>query len=213
MGQALTVDQSERALRAGRFSAMHVAEKRRHSRVKVDMLGRFMLPNHQEYPCQVRDMSPGGAALYTKVQPNINDRVIAYIEEIGRIEGRTVRHIEGGFAMTIETTLHRRDKLAAKLTWLANKHVLNLPEDRRFERVEPKATMTRLQMVDGRSYDCRVIDVSLSGAAIATAVRPAIGSYIVVGSVRGKVVRHLEEGVAIEFSALSSIDEVEGYLR
>ena len=36
--------------------------------------------------------------------------------------------------MTISATPRKRDKLAAQLTWLANRHILNLPEDRRHGR-------------------------------------------------------------------------------
>ena len=57
------------------------------------------------------------------------------------------------------------DKLAAQLTWLSNRHVLGLPEDRRHERVVPKASRTLLVLDSGHEYPCRVIDVSLSGAA------------------------------------------------
>ena len=34
-------------------------ERRRHQRVKVNLLGRYMLADRREYPCQVVDMSPG----------------------------------------------------------------------------------------------------------------------------------------------------------
>jgi hypothetical protein len=45
-----------------------------------------------------------------------------------------------------------------------------------------------------------VIDVSFTGADVKIAGRrPAIGSLITVGRVRGRVVRHTEAGVAVEF--------------
>ena len=213
MGQPAVQESMHRAGRLRLPPSFNAGEQRRHSRVKVNIIGRYMLSDRNEFPCQVVNMSPGGAAIMAKVCGKVGERVIAYLEDIGRIEGVIVRHFEGGFAMTVETTLHRRDKLAAKLTWLANKHELNLPEDRRFERVSPKTSVSQIVMSDGRSYECRVIDVSLSGAALGTSVRPAIGSFLMVGSMRGRVVRHLEEGIAIEFAALSSIDEVEEYLR
>ena len=39
------------------------SDMRRHQRVKVTLLGRYMLPDRQEYPCQTVDMSPGGVRL------------------------------------------------------------------------------------------------------------------------------------------------------
>ncbi|MBN8964736.1 MAG: PilZ domain-containing protein, partial [Rhizobiales bacterium] len=41
----------------------HAQERRRHQRVRVNLLGRYMLVDRREYPCQVINMSPGGMAL------------------------------------------------------------------------------------------------------------------------------------------------------
>jgi hypothetical protein len=38
-------------------------ERRRFQRVKVHLLGRYMLPDRREFPCQIINMSPGGLAL------------------------------------------------------------------------------------------------------------------------------------------------------
>ena len=118
-------------------SLLRQHDRRRHQRVKVNLLGRFMLEDRHEYPCQTADMSPGSIALTTPVTGRIGERVVAYIDHIGRIEGTIVRIVDGGFAMTINATLRKKDKLAAKLTWLANRHELSLPEDRRHDRVMP----------------------------------------------------------------------------
>jgi c-di-GMP-binding flagellar brake protein YcgR len=45
-------------------------ERRRHQRVKVSLLGRYMLADRREYPCQITDMSPGGMALIAPVSAN-----------------------------------------------------------------------------------------------------------------------------------------------
>ncbi|WP_321345763.1 PilZ domain-containing protein [Breoghania sp.] len=183
-------------------------DQRRFQRVKVSLLGRFMLENRREYPCQVINMSPGGAAVVAPVTAGVGERVIAYIDHIGRIEGKVVRMIDGGFAMTINATARKRDKLANQLTWLANRHELDLPEDRRHERFAPEEAVSRIELADGREYSCRVIDVSLSGAALATTVKPAIGTPIILGKMRARVVRHSEEGIAVEFAAVQDIEEV-----
>ena len=54
-------------------------------------------------------------------------------------------------------------------------------------------------MPDGREYNCEVVDISLSGAGIKVDVMPSLGTYIMLGKMRGRVVRYLENGVAIEF--------------
>src|SRR6204780_2059161 len=86
-------------------------ERRRFQRVKVNLLGRYMLADRREFPCQVIDMSPGGMALIAPVVGNVGERVIAYVDHLGRLEGLVSRHIHNGFAMTIGATPRKRDKL------------------------------------------------------------------------------------------------------
>jgi len=188
------------------LAAQRQLEKRRFQRVKVNLLGRFMLESKIEYPCQVINMSPGGAALITPITGNIDEHVVAYIDHIGRIEGKIVRYIEGGFAMTINATPRKREKLAAQLTWLANRFDLNLPEDRRHERVAPEKSVTDLTLPDGRVERCRVIDVSLSGASLAIADRPEIGLPVRIGKMRARIVRHTADGIAVEFANVQTAE-------
>jgi hypothetical protein len=186
-------------------------ERRRHQRVKVNLLGRYMLADQREYPCQVIDMSPGGMALIAPVIGNPGERVIAYVDHLGRLEGKVARLLDNGFAMTISATLRKRDKLAAQLTWLANRQILNLPEDRRHGRFIPRNPMARLILPNGVNVACRVIDLSQSGAAVAIApdLRPVVGTMVTIGKTQGRVVRHIEGGFAIEFTRLQHSDFIE----
>ena len=186
-------------------------ERRRHQRVKVNLLGRYMLADRREFPCQVVNMSPGGIAIVAPVSGNPGERVIAYVDHLGRLEGKIARALENGFAMTIEATLRKRDKLAAQLTWLANRHILNLPEDRRHGRFIPRKAMARLILPNGNNVTCRVIDLSESGAAIAISpeLRPVVGAMVTVGKAMGRVVRHIEDGFAIEFTRSQHSDFIE----
>jgi len=158
-----------------------------------------MLPDRREFPCQVINMSPGGLAMLAPGIGNVGDRVIAYLDHIGRVEGKITRIIDNGFAMTVGATPRKRDKLAAQLTWLANRDILNLPEDRRHDRIVPRNPIAVLTLEDGSKMTCRIIDLSLSGAAIAAESRPPVHSQVSLGRVQARVVRHLEEGFSIEF--------------
>src|SRR4029079_6397086 len=80
-------------------------ERRRHQRVKVNLLGRYMLADRREFPCQVVDMSRGGMALQAPMAGQPGERVIAYVDHLGRLEGKVARTFENGFAMTISATL------------------------------------------------------------------------------------------------------------
>ncbi|MFD2238467.1 PilZ domain-containing protein [Aureimonas populi] len=175
-------------------------------RVAVDLLGRFMLESFDEYPCRIDNMSPGDVAVMTPVEPALGERVILYVDHVGRIEGSVERVFAGGFAVSIKASDRKREKLAAQLTWLANRHELNLPEDRRHDRMAPKNSSVNLTLEDGRTYPARILDLSLSGAALICDVRPAIGSRITLGSTSGRVVRHMEDGMAVEFARIQDRD-------
>jgi len=201
---------SNRAVRPGRSQA----ESPQFQRVKVSILGRYMLADKREFPCQVLEMSPGDALVIAPVSGRAGERVIAYIDHIGRIEGSVIEPVEGGFIMEVVASDRKRDKLAAQLTWLANKDLLALPEDRRHERVVPDNRHSTVVLDDGRRYNCKIIDISLSGAAIELAVRPAMGTPVTLGRMRAKVVRHFQNGVAVEFaSAQEMISVVQQNLR
>lgn len=190
-------------MRAAAISqAPSTVEKRNFQRVRVHIHGRLMLEDRSEHPCKVIDMSPGSVALLCNGMGQPGQKVIAYLDHIGRVEGAITRLLPNGFAMTIAASDRKRDKLAAQLTWLANKHELDLPEDRRHERVSPRKPMSTLRLADGRQYDCRIIDLSLSGAAIEIDVKPALGVQVMLGTMRGQVVRHFEEGIAVEFAVV-----------
>jgi PilZ domain len=186
-------------------------ERRRHQRVKVNLLGRYMLADRHEYPCQVINMSPGGMALIAPVVGHPGERVIVYVDHLGRLEGKIARLIDNGFAMSISATVRKRDKLAAQLTWLANRQIFNLSEDRRHGRFVPKNPLAHLILPNGNIVGCRVIDLSQSGVAIAISpdLRPATGAIVTVGKAQGRVVRHIEEGFAAEFTRLQHPDFVE----
>ena len=184
-------------------------ERRRFQRVQVDLLGRYMLADRREFPCQVINMSPGGMALIAPVAGKPGERVIAYVDHVGRLEGIIARHFPNGFAMTIAATARKRDKLAAQLTWLANRGILGLPEDRRHGRIIPRNPMARLILANGVNLSCRVIDISQSGAAVKSDQRPDIGALITVGKTPSRVVRHIEEGFAVEFIRLQHPDFLE----
>lgn len=197
-------------VRAGRSQA----DMPRFQRVKVSLLGRYMLADRREFPCQVLSMSPGDALVIAPVAGNVGERVIAYVDSIGRIEGMIIAPTDGGFVMDISASDRKRDKMAAQLTWLANKDLLNLPEDRRHERVVPDNRHSTVVLDDGRRYNCKIIDISLSGAAIELAVRPAMGTPVTLGRMRARVVRHFQNGVAVEFaSAQEMLTVVQQNLR
>jgi hypothetical protein len=193
----LTDDPASRLARPAR----NYAQLPRFQRVKISVLGRYMLADRREFPCQILEMSPGDALVIAPVSGEVGEKVIAYLDHIGRIEGAIVEAVDGGFVIELIASARKRDKMAAQLTWLANKDILDLPEDRRHERVVPDNRHSTVVLDDGRRYNCKIIDISLSGAAIELAVRPAMGTPVRLGRMRARVVRHFQDGVGVEFSS------------
>jgi hypothetical protein len=175
------------------------AERRRHQRVRVCLAGRFMRSDRQEFDCESIDASPGGIAFSAMAPVQQGERIVAYLNQIGRIEGRVARTFPGGFAIQMRLTPAKRDKLADQLTWLANRQSLGLPEDRRHQRVAPRERSTTLRLANGREFAATLIDISMSGAAISVGCQPAVGSPVVVGSTPAQVVRLIDDGIAVEF--------------
>ena len=174
-------------------------DRRRYRRVPLALLGRFMRANKQEYPCKLVDISVGGLSLMSPVAVEDGERIVTYIDCLGGLEGTVIRQLPGGFALALAITAHKREKLAAQITWLINRHELDPSDARRHERVIPRMSASSLQLADGAAIPCQVLDVSISGASIATEARPLIGTEVVLGKLRSRVVRHHEVGIGVRF--------------
>lgn len=186
-----------------------LGDRRGQERFRVKLYGRFMLEDQTEHPCAVEDISTGNVSLRTDHAGNAGEKVIVYLDQIGRIEGVITRKDVNGFALTILATDRKREKLAAQLSWLTNRERHGAIEDRRHERIAPRNPNTVLHMSDGRQYQCRIIDLSLSGAAIEIDVKPAMGTPVILGTMQGHIVRHFDEGVAVQFASVQASDTLD----
>ena len=194
----MAVQSAPNSFRSLAIASRITPDRRRHKRVAVTLLGRFMRANKQEYPCKLYDISVGGCALMAPVEVESNEKIVAYFDHIGGIEGHVVRTFEGGFAVRFSMTQHRREKLAAQLTWLLNRHLLTGFDERRHERIVPRNATSSLKVGD-TLVPCQVLDVSISGAAINTDARPPLGADVLLGRLRARVVRHHSQGIGLQF--------------
>lgn len=155
-----------------------------------------------EHACKLIDVSVGGVALETDIAVEENERIIAYFDDLGGLEGNVVRLFDGGFAMRLSATLHKREKLAAQITWLINRNELLGAEERRHERARVRDRMTTLKLDEGIVIECRILDLSLSGASVGTNARPPVGATVVLGPLRCRVMRHHERGIGVQFAEM-----------
>jgi len=171
------------------------SERRRHRRTPLKLNVRFLLQDGSEHNAMVQDISVGGMAIKSDAKPAEGSVVIAYVQDLGRLEGLVARVDDASFAVRLTLSALRRDKLEERL---GSGRKPAGSEGRRHER-ESMSGVTRIQRADGREIPCRVIDLSLGGVSVETAEWPALGEQVIVGKMRGRVVRHHEMGIAIEF--------------
>ena len=161
--------------------------------------GRFMLPDLSEHACQVIDLSVEGATFITPSVPPQGQLIVAYLEEIGRVEAITGAAKPGGFSIAFNLKGARLERFKQRVEWLQQRGEGDSADNRRHARYEPTDRVSQVTLPDGRVYNCEVLDISVSGAGIKTEVVPSVGTYLMLGKMRGRVVRYLEHGVAIEF--------------
>lgn len=166
--------------------------------LKQVLFGRMMLPDQSEHPFQISQISTEGATVLCQVTAPTGVKIVAYIDEIGRVEANVIAEFDGGIALEFIANESRRSRLQQKLKWLSENDK-DAANQRRHERFEPKSNASHITMPDGRMYKTEVIDISLSGAAVKTDIMPNLGTYVLLGKMRGRVVRYIEEGLAIEF--------------
>lgn len=172
------------------------SERRRHRRSVMNLNVRFLLQDGSEHNGQVSDISVGGMMIKSDARPSQGAIVIAYVQDLGRLEGMVSRSDETGFGVRLTLSALRRDKLEERLS---NERKAGTAQARRHER-EMTPGVTRLVRGNGNEIACRVIDLSLSGVSVETAEWPALGEEVMVGKMRGRVVRHHELGIAVEFT-------------
>lgn len=172
------------------------AERRRHRRVPMKLNVRFLLEDGSEHRGHVSNISIGGMAIASEARPAAGSSIIAYVQDLGRLEGLVSRTDDDGFAVRLTLSAMRRDKLEERLS--PGQNTKRGVEGRRHDR-ESTSGVTRILRADGRELPCRVIDLSLGGVSVETAEWPPLGEQVIVGKMRGRVVRHHEMGIAIEF--------------
>ncbi len=162
------------------------------------IFGRFMLPDMSEHACQVVDVTPEGATFLTADVPTMGQNIVAYVEEIGRLEAVSGANLPGGFRVDFTMQGSRLNRLQQRIRFLQERDP-SAEDSRRHARFEPSEKQSQISLPDGRVYNCEVLDISVSGAAIKTEVMPSVGTYVMLGKMRGRVIRYLDHGVAIEF--------------
>lgn len=158
---------------------------------------RFLLDDGHEHNGNVTNISVGGMQVLSDARPAAGSGIIAYVQDLGRLEGIVSRIDDNGFAVRLTLSAMRRDKLEERLG--VNTGAKARGAEARKHQRESTSGVAKIQRADGREMPCRVIDLSLGGVSVEAAEWPPLGEQVLVGKMRGRVVRHHELGIAIEF--------------
>ena len=188
-------------------------DPRRYARFELNLLGRFMRADKQEFPCRISNISVGDAMFLAPVAVEPGERIIAYLDEIGGIEGTVTRAEQGGFALQLSVSQHKRQKLASQITWIINRSELEGVDSRRpgHERLASGEKKTILRNSFDQEFEVSLQDVSISGASVMMTERPTLGSEIALGKLRALVVRHHPEGIGVQFLDIQNPDALRRY--
>jgi hypothetical protein len=171
------------------------ANRRRFERIEVNLPGRYMLEDGAEYPCECLDISVSGVRLRAAVAGPWGSRVVAYIDDIGRIEGYIVRRALGWFALEVHATARKGERVQERIAWM-----LDAANN---ERRGPSRQFARrdvaLEAADGMRRPAQLTDISKDGAALLTPDDYQVGDRLRMDQRNARVVRRFPGGVALAF--------------
>lgn len=173
-------------------------ERRKHRRVGLTLKARVLKADGEEEPCLVVNISAGGALLKAMNPPQAGEKVVVYIDDVGRYEALVIRSAKHHFAVDYRARRAKTKRAADSLT-----HALNSQHMRLDRRQNPRIRQdepTVLTLESGEAFACEILDISLTGASIAIEDRPPLGAVVTIGRTAAKVVRRHEKGVGVVFT-------------
>jgi len=196
-----------------------VVEREEDKCIYVSLPGRYSLIEStspriesRQFACRAVNISTRTIALTAPVTARVGIRVIADIEQLGRVKGSIFRVFDLGFAMNIEAGEQEREVLATKIDWIERNKDFEIRDHRSHARFIPRRPLSMLTLSDGSKVPCFVIDISVTGAAISADFTPKMGTVLAIGSVVGRVVRFVPGGFAVQFIQMQERQEVEALI-
>ncbi len=140
------------------------SEMRPTQRVHVNLSGRCMAPSRAEHQCRTTKMSPDDMLVVAPVRVEKGDKIVVYLETLGRFAGVVSLQTSMGFELALQLPPMKREKLVSQLEWFANRDALDLPEKRHHERIVPLSQLSVLRLHTGREHIVKINDISRDGA-------------------------------------------------
>ena len=155
----------------------------------------------------MNSLSPGGAGIQCAEAPPLKAALVLYVEGFGRFDGVAVHYDDGILGLSFECTDAKRERTKEKLVIFAEEGLTAVTRLRRDTRV-PTISAYYICRPGRDRILCDVEDISLHGASLKTLDRPPLGEVVSIGRTHGRVVRHHETGIAVEFVKASGADDI-----
>lgn len=170
----------------------------------VSLAAKAFVPvSETEIDCIVTALSPDGASISTPAATSLGSEIVLYIEGFDRFSAAIVSTAQEVVRVKFHCSPNKRARTAEKIACYRNGQTLT-PTNVRVAQRAPLHSVRTFKRKNGETVDFEVIDISLSGTSLRTKCRPEIGEIITIGTVEGRVTRHFDDGIAVEFARRSS---------
>lgn len=173
-----------------------------------------MIVGGNEFACFARSVTPDFVELIAEAKVNPGQIVICYLDEIGILPGTVALTVPDGFILTLAIPESRRTRVAARIAWHADRS-RRAQELRGAQRIVPIHRDIQVRLGEQLVMNGLILNISRSGAAIAlkTSALPFVGAKVRIGSRYTTVVRHLANGLAVQFSMPYSAEDFNESVR
>jgi len=174
--------------------------------LRANRLEKILLPakafvpaTETEIDCVVTCLSSDGASISTALASSIGSEIALYIDGFDRFTASVVWTTQDAAGLKFNCSTGKRERTAEKIRcYLEGGPVPRTgPENAQSSTIR---SVRNLRRPNGETAKFEVIDISLYGASLRTRCRPAIDEIITIGTVEGRVARHFDEGIAVEFT-------------
>ena len=166
-------------------------ERRVHPRVDGEISANILINGEKNAVARVLDVSAGGVGFVFPDAIALGDHIVAHLDGGARLEGNVVRVFDSGFAILLAMSDHKRKRLAETLDRerARGRSMDKLTVERRIATRVAGMTQSVVCETADRRFPVRIVDMSLTGVAIETEEKLEMDDYVVIGKMRGAVVR------------------------
>lgn len=182
-------------------------ESRKQKRTGLGLKGKLFIPKRgSEDDCVVLDFSSDGAGLKCAASAPIGTNVVLYVDCFGRFEGTVVQRNRIRLGVEFQSSKVKRERTREQLSDFVANGMTNRAPVRTGARTKELPPLHYFIAADGRKIDCEIVDIALGGASLKTTERPRVGEVLAFGETAGRVLRHTDEGIAVQFVGRRAAD-------